>query len=235
MRADLAVGAALKISRNKASELIKSGLVSVNFTKITKPSDNIINIDNIEVKEQIYVGRGAIKLNGFLGQIKPSIDFTGMEALDIGSSTGGFVQVLLQYGVKSVVALDVGSNQLSQILRQNPKVKVRENTDIRNFESDKFDLITVDVSFISVLQILEHIDRLAKGEIIILFKPQFEVGKLAKRNAKGVVKDTEKIKHSFLRFELKAMELGWKLLTKKQCVITGKEGNNEFFYLYTKR
>ena len=169
-------------------------------------------------------------------QIKPSqkevLNLAGVDVLDVGSSTGGFVQILLQRGAKSVTALDVGSSQLSEILRRDPRVIVRENTDIREFASKKkFDLITCDVSFISLNLILESLVRLAKSVLIVLFKPQFEVGAEIKRNKKGVLKDEKAVCAARAKFERLCAELGLTVLHASACKITGKEGNREFFYL----
>ena len=169
-------------------------------------------------------------------QTKPSqkdiLNLAGADVLDVGSSTGGFVQILLQRGAKSVTALDVGSSQLSEILRRDPRVIVRENTDIRKFESEKkFDLITCDVSFISLNLILKSLARLAKSALIVLFKPQFEVGAEAKRNKKGVLKDEKAAHGARVKFERLCAELGLAMLHASACKITGKEGNQEFFYL----
>ncbi|WP_366125021.1 SAM-dependent methyltransferase, partial [uncultured Campylobacter sp.] len=146
-------------------------------------------------------------------QIKPLqkdiLNLAGADVLDVGSSTGGFVQILLQRGAKSVTALDVGSSQLSEILRRDPRVIVRENTDIREFASEKkFDLITCDVSFISLNLILKSLTSLAKSALIVLFKPQFEVGAEAKRNKKGVLKDEKAARGARMKFERLCAELG---------------------------
>ena len=169
-------------------------------------------------------------------QTKPSekdiLNLAGADVLDVGSSTGGFVQILLQRGAKSVTALDVGSSQLSEILRRDPRVVVRENTDIRKFASEKkFDLITCDVSFISLNLILKSLASLAKNALIVLFKPQFEVGAEIKRNKKGVLKDEKAVCAARAKFERLCAELGLATLYASACKITGKEGNREFFYL----
>ena len=169
-------------------------------------------------------------------QTKPSqkdiLNLAGADVLDVGSSTGGFVQILLQRGAKSVTALDVGSSQLSEILRRDPRVIVRENTDIREFSSEKkFDLITCDVSFISLNLILKSLASLAKSALIVLFKPQFEVGTEAKRNKKGGLKDEKAAHGARAKFERLCAELGLAVLYASACKIAGKEGNREFFYL----
>lgn len=171
-----------------------------------------------------------------LVQTKPSqkdiLNLAGADVLDVGSSTGGFVQILLQRGAKSVTALDVGSSQLSEILRRDPRVIVRENTDIREFTSEKkFDLITCDVSFISLNLILKSLTSLAKSALIVLFKPQFEVGAEIKRNKKGVLKDEKAVRAARAKFEQLCAELELAVLYASACKIAGKEGNREFFYL----
>lgn len=233
MRADLAVSKALNISRNQAAGLIENGVVLADSKIIKKASQEIEPSDMIEIKTQIYVSRAALKLAGFLDEIR--LDLSGKTALDIGSSTGGFVQILLENGIKEVVALDVGNMQLSPNLRDDSRVIVQENTDIREFESgDKFDIITADVSFISLLNIIMHIDRLALDDIILLFKPQFEVGINAKRTKNGVVKDEKAINKAMINFETQCNALGWKLIKKSESKIKGKEGNIELFYYFKK-
>ena len=238
MRADQFVSNALNISRNKASELIKDQKIKIDDKFISKPSDEISNLDaKVFCDTEIFVSRGAIKLKGFLQVLKSKfgLNLHGKIALDVGSSTGGFVQILLENGVKSVTALDVGSEQLSSILRNDKRVIVRENTDIRDFDSPPFDLITADVSFISLECILPSIDRLAKNDIILLFKPQFEVGIDAKRNKNGVLQDEKALNLARDKFEKACLNLGWNLKFSSQCVIKGKNGNQERFYYYDKR
>ncbi|MEE3776178.1 TlyA family RNA methyltransferase [Campylobacter sp. CX2-4080-23] len=233
MRADLAVANSLNISRNQAAQLIYDGSVLVNSKPINKPSQEISVDDVIEAQTQIYVSRAALKLAGFLDEIK--LDLSGKIALDIGSSTGGFVQILLEKGIGQITALDVGTMQLSPNLRDDNRVIVQENTDIREFVSvDKFDIITADVSFISLLHIITHIDRLALSDIILLFKPQFEVGKSAKRTKNGVVKDEKAIDKAMVKFQSECLALGWKLIKKSESKIKGKEGNIELFYYFKK-
>ena len=186
-------------SRNKAKELIKSKKVKVDGKIITKPSFDVDN-PKIEILEEIFVSRAALKLKNYLD--KYNICFNDKLVLDIGASTGGFSEVSLLKGAKKVVAVDVGKNQLDKSLKENPKIVSFEETDIRDFSYPyKFDVIVSDVSFISLLKIINKIDELAKNEIILLFKPQFEVGKDVKRDKKGVVKDKEAIKKAKADFE----------------------------------
>ena len=222
-------------SRNKAQELIKSAHVSVNNKVILKSS---IQVD--ETKDEVilnhhddYVSRSAHKLKEFLEELK--LDIKDKIALDIGSSTGGFTQVLLEYGAKEVSAVDVGRDQLHKSLREDARVKSYESCDIRKFESEQvFMLVVSDVSFISLLNILDDVDRLASKDIILLFKPQFEVGREAKRDNKGVVLDEKVIQNAMIKFEDACVLKNWKLIKKAPSKITGKEGNLEYCYYYEK-
>ena len=220
-------------SRNRAIDAIKRGKVFVDG-KVAKPStkcdeNSIIDIDS----EKFYVSRSAKKLELFLEEY--SINLKDKRALDIGSSTGGFVQILLENSVTSVTAVDVGSNQLHHSLRDNPKVEIFEETDIRVFQSDKkFEIVTCDVSFISILQIIEDIDRLSGWDMILLFKPQFEVGRTVKRDSRGVVVNLEAIAEAKEKFENKTIELDWELCYSTPSQLTGKSGNTEYIYHFRK-
>ena len=220
-------------SRNKAHELIKAKKIKINGTIITKPSFKIENDEvNLEILEDdFYVSRSAYKLKYFLNEFQ-DIKLKDKIALDIGSSTGGFTQILLQKDVKSVICVDVGSNQLHDSIKNNPKITMCENTDIRKFNSNlKFDVITCDISFISIHNILDDINNLAKDEIIILFKPQFEVGVDVKRNRAGVVQDDKAISNVTTNFINETSNLGWKLVHRQLSEVKGKEGNiEELFY-----
>lgn len=232
MRADIYVANMLNISRNKASELIKSGLVFLDGEIIDKASLDVCG-GKIEAIDEIYVSRAALKLKTYLKTLDLNLD--KKTAIDIGSSTGGFIQILLENGVESVVGVDVGSSQLSQKLRDDARVKIYENTDIREFKSEKtFEILTCDVSFISLKLILGNISALFSQYAILLFKPQFEVGKNVKRDKKGVVKDVKAIKQTMAEFEFACAKLGLMMIDKKECEISGKEGNIEYFYLFKK-
>jgi len=221
-------------SRNKAKELIKNKKVLVNNKVITKPSFNVNESDLIEILEdKIYVSRAALKLKNYLD--KYDIDFKKKKVLDIGSSTGGFSEVSLEKGADEVVSVDVGKNQLHPTLKNHPKIKSFEGVDFRDFKyNDKFDVIVSDVSFISLLKLIEHIDKYAKDDIILLFKPQFEVGIEAKRDKKGVVRDINAIKNARENFERECKKLGWELINAEESSIKGKEGNIEYIYHFKK-
>lgn len=221
-------------SRNKAKELILNGEVLVDGKIITKPSFSIDSQEVQIVALHQYVSRAGDKLKNFL-QTHP-IMIEGGSCLDIGSSTGGFIEVLLEYGASEVVGVDVGSEQLHERLRKDTRVKSVEGCDIRDFKSEKaFDIVTCDVSFVGSEHILPSIDRLSSRDIIMLFKPQFEVGREVKRDRKGVVKDGEAIISAQNRFEAHFLQFNWLLQTKEQSKIKGKEGNVEIFYHFRKK
>ena len=169
----------------------------------------------------------------FLEEI--SISLENKVALDIGSSTGGFTQILLQNNIKSVDCVDVGSNQLHNTIKNNNKIYMYENTDIRDFKSTKiYDIVTCDVSFISIHNILDNINSLASQNIIILFKPQFEVGKHTKRDRAGVVKDKNAICKVRELFIDKTIQYGWKLIYSNKSKLEGKKGNIEELFYFEK-
>ena len=246
MRFDIFVSKKLNISRNKALELIENEEVLLN-NKLFKPSFDIDNLydglkddilDNdflkLDLLQDIYVSRAAFKLKNFLNDI--NLDIKNKICLDIGSSSGGFVQILLEKGALKVFAVDVGTNQLHQNLINDKRIILYEKTDIREFKyNDKFDLITCDVSFISLKNIIFYIDKFANKDIILLFKPQFEVGKNSKRDKRGVIKDQKDIKNARVEFEKECMKFGWILENTRESSLKGKQGNVEYFYLFSKR
>jgi len=221
-------------SRNKAHEIIKSKKVKVNGITITKPSFIVNEDSKIELlEEDFYVSRAAYKLKYFLNEIK--INLSSLKGLDIGSSTGGFTQILLESNIKNVTCVDVGSNQLHEKIKNDKRIIFFENQDIRTFTSEnKFDVITCDVSFISILNIIDDINRLAKDKIIILFKPQFEVGSNVKRDKKGVVKDKKAIVKAREKFLDQCKLLDWKLNYFAPSRLEGKDGNEEELFYFNK-
>lgn len=220
-------------SRNKASELVKANKVLVNETPINKPSYKVLESDVVQIlQEEFYVSRAAYKLKYFLEDI--NLDITNLKALDIGSSTGGFTQILLEKKAQKVTCIDVGSNQLHPLIKNDLRICMYENTDIRDFQSNEyFDLVTCDVSFISILNILPSIVKLAQDKIIILYKPQFEVGRNVKRDSKGVVTDQEAIQKARTEFLDRCNEYNWKLQKNLLSSLAGKSGNVEELFYFT--
>jgi 23S rRNA (cytidine1920-2'-O)/16S rRNA (cytidine1409-2'-O)-methyltransferase len=221
-------------SRNNAQELIKSKKILVDGKIVTKSSFVVEANHTIKIDEdEFYVSRAAYKLKYFLED--NNIALKNHNALDIGSSTGGFTQILLLNDVKSVTCVDVGSNQLHKSLKDDKRIIIKENTDIREFRSEqKYVLITCDVSFISILYIIEDIDRLSDNKIIILYKPQFEVGRTAKRDSNGVVHDQNAINICRKEFLDTTNKLGWKLVISNQSKLRGKSGNIEELFYFEK-
>ena len=221
-------------SRNKAQELIKSKKILIDGKIVTKSSFIVEDSHNIKIDEnEFYVSRAAYKLKYFLED--NSIIIKNKKALDIGSSTGGFTQILLLNDVTNITCVDVGSNQLHKSLKEDKRIIIQENTDIREFQSDsKYEIITCDVSFISILYIIEEIDRLSDDKIIILYKPQFEVGRTTKRDSSGVVQDQEAINTCRDQFLETTNKLGWKLIVSNQSKLSGKSGNIEELFYFKK-
>ena len=221
-------------SRSRARELIERGLVRVEGRVVNKPSYSVVD-EKVEVLESLkYVSRAGEKLEAALDRF--GIDVQGKLCLDVGSSTGGFTQCLLERGAGFVYALDVGKNQLHPSLREDERVKLFEETDIRDFKVDiLFDFVAVDVSFISLKLVLPKVYRLLKdgGELVALFKPQFEVGK--GNTKKGIVKDrklVERVKGELIGF---ANSLGFCFMGSLESPIKGKKGNLEHLLYFVKR
>lgn len=224
-------------SREKAQYLIKRGDVLVNGNKRVKASYKVKIDDEVVVKEGIkFVSRSGNKLaaalEAFNIQVKDTI------CLDIGSSTGGFTDCLLQNGALKVYAVDVGTNQLDKRLLKDKRVKSFEGVDIRTFDQNKIkddlDIIVVDVSFISIEHILPTIKTFSnkKTNIVLLFKPQFEVGK--SNIKKGVVRDEKILSEALEKGKMKIEQSGFKVHGYIKSPIKGKEGNQEYLLVFTR-
>ena len=235
----LLVERGLAESRTKAQALVMAGVVLVDEKRVSKPSESFKKESEIRIKgdgpESRYVGRGGLKLETALREF--SIDPAGQVCIDVGSSTGGFTDCLLQHGAKRVVAIDVGTNQLAWKLRNDPRVDVRENTNARSLSvaefDSKFDLAVMDVSFISVTKILPALLPLLSenGKTIVLIKPQFEVGK-GEVGKGGIVREPEKHTQVVSEVNNFAVRLGLKVNGIIDSPILGAEGNKEFLALY---
>ena len=223
-------------SRTEAQELIGKSLVLVNGAIITKQTKDILDTDEVEVQgRRSFVSRGGDKLKGILQDIYGGDEaikthLAGKCALDVGSSTGGFTDCLLSYGVAHVDAVDVGTDQLHTRLRSDTHVSLFESTDIREFVSARlYDIVVADLSFISLEPLFERILSFGKtgAAFFLLIKPQFEVGK--GNTKKGVVKDMSLVLELLRKYEVIAKLHGLSELQILPCHIQGGEGNQEFF------
>jgi 23S rRNA (cytidine1920-2'-O)/16S rRNA (cytidine1409-2'-O)-methyltransferase len=216
-------------SRSAAAELIRRGSVKLNGKTLKKASDEVRPEDILEIGEGLpFVSRAGEKLDYALRHF--SIDVHGKSAIDVGSSTGGFTDCLLRHGVKSVHAIDVGTDQLVEALRSDPRVTVMEQTDIRDVTLDiKSDLAVIDVSFISLQKVLPKVHELLTqgGLVIALIKPQFEVGK-GKLNKKGIVKESKDREESAENVLAIAGGIGFTLKGFAQSPLQGGDGNIEY-------
>ncbi|MGI9067524.1 MAG: TlyA family RNA methyltransferase [Pyrinomonadaceae bacterium] len=239
----LLVERGLATSRTKAQAMVMAGVVVVNEQRINKPSELIAPDAEIRVKgsddpSSRYVGRGGLKLEAALREF--DINVEGLTCLDVGASTGGFTDCLLQHGARKVFAIDVGRNQIDWRLRTDVRVEVREGVNARYLKPDdfptRFDLIVIDVSFISATKILPAIDPLLTdtGRLITLIKPQFEVGR-GEVGKGGIVRDTQKHARVIDEVNGAARNLGLQVRSVIESPIHGADGNVEFLALYEKR
>jgi 23S rRNA (cytidine1920-2'-O)/16S rRNA (cytidine1409-2'-O)-methyltransferase len=221
-------------SRARARDVVLEGRVLVSGAVASKPERMVDAAEPIELTGDAppYVSRGGSKLDGALEAF--GIDVTGMRCLDIGSSTGGFTDRLLKGGAAAVIALDVGRGQLAWALRQDPRVEVRERTDVRAVDPGEVgavDLVVVDVSFISLRTVLPSVVALARGApIVALVKPQFEVGK-DRVGKGGIVRDPALHDEAVDGVIAAAAELGRACRGSVASPIEGAHGNREFFVL----
>lgn len=232
MRADVAlVDAGLFESRAKAREAIEAGLVTANGVPVSKPSAAVrAGAELRAVPPYPWVSRGGVKLAAALDRF--AFDPAGRTCLDVGASTGGFAQVLLTRGASHVTAVDVGHGQLHPSLASHPRLTLLEGLDARALTADRLpaapELLTVDVSFISLRLVLPHLLALAAGRasLVALVKPQFEAGPA--RVGKGVVRDPA-VHADVCRAVVTAVEgLGWTVLDTVPSPIEGGDGNREF-------
>lgn len=220
-------------SRAKAQSLILAGDVLVREQRIDKPGQLIDRDAEIRIKgERLrYVGRGGLKLEAGLRAFK--VDARGKNCIDIGASTGGFTDCLLQHGAACVWAVDVGHNQIAWRLRQDPRVVVLEGQNARHLEPDqfpcRFELATVDVSFISLTKILPSLRPCLSenADCIALIKPQFEVGK-GEVGRGGIVTDPGKHRRVLSEIADYAAGIGLLPLGIIESPILGADGNREF-------
>ncbi|MCA9338773.1 TlyA family RNA methyltransferase [Candidatus Saccharibacteria bacterium] len=218
-------------SRSQAESWIKLGRVKVDGKTITKPGFFVSEQAKVVIDApNQYVSRAGLKLASVASTLR--LNFKGKTVLDVGSSTGGFTDFALQHGAKHVVAIDVGTNQMHPKLRSDERIDLREKTDIREvFLDEEPDIIVIDVSFISLREVLPHIAKYLAGNsthIVAMVKPQFEAGR--NQVSKGVIKNN-KIRRDILKdFEAWAKEY-FIIQDKADSEVSGSRGNQERFYL----
>lgn len=221
----------LVVSRSQAESWIKLGKVSVDGQVVTRPGYFVRSGTKIALSaDEQYVSRAALKLASVAHLL--GIDFRGKLVLDVGSSTGGFTDYALRHGAQKVYAVDVGTDQLHPSLHDNQAIELHEKTDIRDFYvQEKPDIIVIDVSFISLREVLPHIARELSNphtEIVAMVKPQFEAGR--HQSSKGIIKN-DTIRRQILKdFEAWAKER-FVVVQKRDSDVAGAKGNQERFYL----
>ncbi|MBD0373497.1 MAG: TlyA family RNA methyltransferase [Pyrinomonadaceae bacterium] len=238
----LMVERGLAPTRTKAQALVMAGVVLVNDQRVEKSSESFLPDVSIRIKgadnaASRYVGRGGLKLEAALREFH--LDVRGLVCLDVGASTGGFTDCLLQHGARRVVAIDVGHNQLDWRIRQDERVEARENVNARYLVpedfSEKFELAVMDVSFISATKVIPAIVPLLTefGRFITLIKPQFEVGR-GEVGRGGIVGDPEKHARVIEEVNRAAEASGLRVRGLITSPIKGADGNVEFLALYEK-
>ena len=234
VRADqLLVARGLAESRTRAQALILAGNVFAGDRRVNKAGDLLADEVELTVKgrDHPWVSRGGIKLDHGLTHF--GIDVAGAIALDVGSSTGGFTDVLLSRGAEKVYAVDVGTNQLAWKLRSDPRVAVHEQTNARDLTKDilagPIDIVVCDASFISLAKVLDAALDLAEtgARLVALVKPQFEAGR-EEVGKGGVVRDAAVHERVCDDASAWVQSKGWRVLGVERSPITGPEGNVEF-------
>jgi 23S rRNA (cytidine1920-2'-O)/16S rRNA (cytidine1409-2'-O)-methyltransferase len=218
-------------SRSQAESWIKLGKVTVDGKVITKSGHFVTEFSDIALTAtEQYVSRAGLKLASVAQLL--NVSFKDTIVLDVGSSTGGFTDYALQNGASKVFAVDVGTDQLHPSLHDNEKIELHEKTDIRDFiPSETPDVIVIDVSFISLREILPHLARSVAGKhtkIMAMVKPQFEAGR--NQTNKGVIKNDSVRRQILKDFEIWAKDL-FTIVDKRDSDVAGARGNQERFYL----
>ena len=230
----LLVAKGLTESRSQAENYIRLGKVIVDGVKQRKPGFFVNKDSDIKILQNTqYVSRAGLKLESVAKILK--LDFRNKIVLDVGSSTGGFSDYALQNGARKVIAVDVGTNQLHPKLRLNSKIELHEKTDIRNFKTkDLIDIVVIDVSFISLRDILPSVVNLISKntQIVAMVKPQFEAGK--DNTIRGVVKNNSLRRKIMQDFEKWCKTNNLFVVNKRDSEIKGAKGNQERFYILKK-
>ncbi len=235
----LLVERGLADSRTKAQALVMAGIVLVNDRRVEKSSESFAIGEVIRIKgesaESKYVGRGGLKLEAALTAFE--VDPTGFNCVDIGASTGGFTDCLLQHGAGRVTTIDVGTNQLVWSLRTDPRVDARENVNARSLQPDDFDtafdLAVMDVSFISITKVLEHLIKFCQPEtkLMALIKPQFETDREYIEKG-GIVKDSIQHVEAIKKVIEEGEKNGFYIEELDFSPITGTKGNIEYISMF---
>ena len=222
----------LAASRSEAQRLIVQGRVTVSGAPAAKASRLVDPAEPVVVKGDPprYVSRGGHKLEAALAGF--GVSATGCRAIDVGASTGGFTDCLLQHGAAAVVAIDVGRNQLHERLRDDPRVASFERTDVRGVAEAAVggpaEIVVADVSFISLRLVMADLCRLATADIVVLVKPQFEAGRADADRGRGVIRDPEVWRRALLGVCRAAVGAGAAIMGVMVSPLTGAEGNVEF-------
>ncbi len=227
-------------TRSKAQALIMAGEVLVDDTPVTKAGAAIKETSHIRLRNEIskYVSRGGDKLEGAL--LDFNIQVKDKVALDVGSSTGGFSDCLIQNGVSKVYCIDVGTNQLSLKIRTNPLVSVFENTHVKDISNITFDppsnFCVIDVSFISLRKVIEHVSKVLapSANILALFKPQFEL-QPEQIGKGGKVKDLAAASESLVNISEFISTFGFTIQGTRASVLKGRKSQNQEYFIYCTR
>jgi 23S rRNA (cytidine1920-2'-O)/16S rRNA (cytidine1409-2'-O)-methyltransferase len=226
-------------SRAAAASLIRAGRVRVGDRVVDRPSVPVSAGDVIDVEQDPYVSRAAHKLAGALTELR--LDVSGLRALDAGASTGGFTQVLLRSGCPEVVAVDVGHGQLAQEIRDDPRVRVHEHLNVRDLglqhvDGRPVDLVVADLSFISLTVLLPALTGVAdpSGSLLLMVKPQFEVGR-ERLGDGGVVRSPALHADAVRGVIAAAAAIGWSAQAVVPSRLPGPSGNREFFVHLARR
>ncbi|MBB1552324.1 TlyA family RNA methyltransferase [Candidatus Saccharibacteria bacterium] len=221
-------------SRSQAESYIKLSKITVDGVKRTKPGFFVDVDSELKILQRVqYVSRAGLKLESVAKTMR--INFRNKTVLDVGSSTGGFTDYSLRNGANKVIAVDVGTDQLHPKLRLNKKVELHEKTDIRNFKTDqKIDVVVIDVSFISIKEILPSVVNLSdkNTKIVAMVKPQFEAGRNGTVN--GVVKNNSYRRKILQDFENWCRSNNLYIENKRDSEVKGTKGNQERFYILRK-
>ena len=227
-------GLGLVASRSQAESYIRLGKVTVNGRTVTKPGFFVRDVNQIKLnQDEQFVSRAGLKLKSVTEKL--CLNFFDKTVLDVGSSTGGFTDFALSRGATKSICVDVGTDQLHPKLRSDERVELHEKTDIRDFYTDQdIDIIVIDVSFISLREVLPHIARnLASNqtEVVAMVKPQFEAGLKLKNS--GVIKNDNERRQILRDFEQWAKQY-FVIKNKADSAVAGAHGNRERFYLLNK-